>query len=98
VIRLILLGMDRKVSVLPASINSGMSSDECAIGIMNYKGALASGFFAKEYIRNGMLEVKVVDEKADLALVRVPGQFISDTESAGEGCYITIRKEELVYS
>ena len=85
----------RKVYLTSLSINDGLFSTEKAVVLTTYDGTKTSGFISNEKIKNGKLEVKVVDEKQGLCLVKLPGRML---EAPGDKGYITVKKDDLKYA
>ena len=74
-------------------IEEGMFSSESTVICKDYRGKEYSGFFDNNMIKEGMLEVKVLDEKGNLALINPSrGQEFLEARD------ITVRKEHLKYA
>ncbi|MAG50074.1 hypothetical protein CL621_00340 [archaeon] len=78
------------------NISEGCFSDEYAINVENYWGETTSGFFEKQHVKEGMLEVKVVEEKGNMVSIIVPGRFIEGNEEAGMGNFITVNRKTII--
>jgi len=77
----------------------GQFSNEHAVGLTDWLGEKTSAFFPVKAIKDGKLEVTILDEDKNrgLFLVRVPGVFLEGKMMAGEACYITIKKESISF-
>lgn len=77
-------------------ISPGMFSDEAAVFLRDYRGEEYSGFVSKDHIRDGMLEVSILEQTEELALIQSADrgdghEFLNGKRS------LTVMKEELVY-
>jgi len=79
---------------LKVKISPGMFPHENAVWMEDYTGTGTSGFFGKRFIKDGRLEVEVLEEREETIWVRLPG---STLEVPGDKGYITVRKEDLKY-
>jgi|GEM_PF-3556714 len=79
---------------LSVKVSKGMLSDENSVWIEDYTGTATFGFFEKRHIKDGKLEVGVLEEKDNLILIKLPGRTM---ESPGDKGYITVRKDDLEY-
>jgi hypothetical protein len=82
---------------LKVKISPGMFPHESAVVIeTDYPEGriLTSGFFEKEHIHNGKLEVEVLEEINERVFVKLPGRTL---EAPGDKGYVTVRKEDLEY-
>jgi len=75
-------------------VGEGQFSNENAITLVDYNGTPTSGFFNSKFIKNAGLEVQVVDETEDLALIKIPGRML---EMPGDKGYLTVKKSDLEY-
>ncbi|OGJ16952.1 hypothetical protein A3K73_02065 [Candidatus Pacearchaeota archaeon RBG_13_36_9] len=82
---------------LKAEIGEGMFSGENSVVIEGYYSGVSTltpGFFEKRFIKDGKLEVEVLEEKGESVFVRLPGRTL---EAPGDKGYITVKKENLIY-
>ena len=77
-------------------ISPGMFSSEVAVCLKDHKGAGYSCFFNKQFVRDGMLEVCVLLEAGQLALVQ-PADRGDGSEFLNGARSLTVRKSELAY-
>ncbi len=82
---------------LKVKISPGMFSHESAVMIEGYykgKTIRTSGFFEKEHIKDGRLEVEILEERKKSVFIRLPGRTL---EAPGDKGYVTVRKGDLTY-
>ncbi len=82
---------------LKVKISPGMFPGENAVAIEGYydgKTILTSGFFGKRSIKDGRLEVEVLEERGDTVWVQLPGRTL---EAPGDKGDLTVRREDLEY-
>jgi len=82
---------------LRVKISEGMFSHENSVVINGYYGGetiRTSGFFDKEHIKDGRLEVEVGPELRGAVMVKLPGRTL---EAPGDKGCLTVRKEDLIY-
>ncbi|MDP2924909.1 MAG: hypothetical protein Q8N99_00905 [Nanoarchaeota archaeon] len=81
--------MDKKVYLI-GKIGDGMFADEASFYSNDYQGRVLSGFFDNSMIKEGNLEVEVLSDNSDLALIRpVNGREFFDHRAA------TVNKSQL---
>jgi hypothetical protein len=87
---------------LKAKISEGCFSSENSVVLEGYYGGktiLTSGFFEKIHIKDGKLEVEVLEEIEkgvfeDSVFVQLPGRTL---EAPGDKGYLTVKKRDLTY-
>lgn len=82
----------KPASLTPDNISEGCFGNEYSITIKNYWGETTSGFFEKQHVKDGKLEVEVLEEKGDMVHVMVPGRFIQGREESGGGNFIIVNR------
>lgn len=91
----------KKAYLSVEDFGQGMFSGERILKVRNYTGELLSGFFDKNRIKDRGLEVDVLWEEKDIALVMTPGLGFFQ-RSAGNCCLensrVFVKKEDLLYS
>jgi len=85
----------KKAYLTPLSIGEGMFSSENTIVLKTYDGTETSGFISNDKIKDGRLEVSIVKEKGELALINLPCRMSEDIGSDG---YLTVKKQVLEYA
>ncbi|MDD5192661.1 MAG: hypothetical protein PHH54_04830 [Candidatus Nanoarchaeia archaeon] len=90
--------MYKKAYLKTVRISKGQFSCEKAVQVTTYDGTETSGFFEdeyiKEYIKDKGLLVTIIEEKDELALIKLPGRML---EAPGDKGYITVKKQSLEY-
>ena len=74
----------------------GNFPNEVAIFLRDYKGESYSGFADKKYLRDGMLEVCILEQVGQLALVQSSDRG-DGSEFLNGKRNLTVRKSDLVY-
>ena len=83
-----------KKAYLSIIISEGQFSNEKSVRLKDYTGEESSGFFENKYIKDGKLEVSVLLENQNKALIKLPGRTL---EGIGDKGYITVKKDNLEY-
>jgi hypothetical protein len=84
--------MNNKTYLTNIKVSDGQFSGEKAIRVTDYSGTETSGFFENQHIREGKLEVIIVQEKGELVLIKLPGQML---EPPGDKGYINVLKKQV---
>ena len=83
-----------KVYLKPIKISEGQFSNEKAVVLMCSDGTETAGFIEKEKLKQGRLEVSIVKEEGNLALVNLHCRML---EPPGDKGYLTVKKTDLNY-
>ena len=83
-----------KIYLKTTKISNGQFSREKSVVIRDYTGEESSGFFENKNLMSGNLEITIVEEEGELALIKLPGRTL---EGPGDKGYLTVKKQDLQY-
>lgn len=83
-----------KTYLKPLEISGGQFSKESSVILEDCYGNETSGFIENQHINDEKLEVRVIMESDNLALIHLPCKML---EAPGDKGYLSVKKEQLEY-